>query len=321
LDRDTIWIADPGDTVTYTIEVVNEGEMICRDITLTDTLSKWLTLISISDDAQLEGNVMRWPLNPLASRGGSKTLTYTCEVDTFLPPWDEMILNSAVVASPEDTFPDNNSVTDTLWVVGLLPPGPQIQASKTRIQPGDSVTVSTMSPIIIESWDLIVFYEDGSVLFDFGDAFIESNPLTPGQWLTVPMEFDDTYMRTGQKQEQVGFVIETTDVWGSVRSDTAFVTIRSSDAFSLDRNVFRPSYDAYLTLKFKLSSNRHATLKIFDISGHHIKDLANRSFLAGWNDLQWNGRDDYGRTVGSGVYLAVLNAGDYKTYHKFIVVR
>ncbi|MBN2102449.1 VWA domain-containing protein [bacterium] len=319
--QDTIWIADPGDTVSYTIEIINEGEMICRDITLSDTLSKWLTLVSVPENAEVEDNVIHWSIHPLASRGGTETLIYTCAVDTFVPPWDEMILNNAIVTAPKDTLLNNNCVTDTLWIVGLQPPGPQIQISKNQIQPGDSITVSAMSPIIIESWDLVIFYEDGSMLYDFGDDFIKSNPLTPGQWITVSNEFNDTYMRTGQKQEQVGFVIETTDIWGSVRSDTAFVTIRSSDAFSLDRNVFRPNYDSYLTLKFKLSSNRHATIQIFDLSGHRIKNLASQSFLAGWNSLQWDGLDNHGRTVGSGVYLALLNAGEYTKAHKFILVR
>jgi len=320
--QDTIWIADPGDTVSYTIDIVNEGEILCRDITLSDTLSKWLTFISDSEDARLQDNTLHWSINPLASRGGSKQITYTCAVDTFLPPWDEIILNQAIVTSPNDTFPDNNTITDTLWVTGVYPPGPQIQTSKDQVQPGDSLTVSAMSPIIIEGWDLIVFYEDGSMIVDYGDAFIESNPLQPGQWVTVTATFDDTYMRsTEQKEELIGFIVETTDIWGSVRSDTTFITIRSSDSFSLDRNVFRLCQDPSITLNFKLSSNRHANIKIFDISGHHIKDLASRSFLAGWNDIQWDGQDDHGRIVGSGVYLAVLDAGEYKKAHKFIIVR
>ena len=319
--QDTVWIADPGDTVQYTIDVINAGEMICRDISVSDTLSKWLALVSVPEGARLEGNVIHWSIQSLTSRGGAASFTYTCAVDTFLPPWDEMILNDAEAVSPEDVNPGNNQVTDTLWVVGLHPPGPQIEVSPLQVQPGDSVRISVMTPIIIESWDLVVFYEDGSTLYQFGDDFIASHHLLPSQWLTVDPEFEDTYMRTDQKREQIGFVIETTDVWGSVRKDTAFVTIRSSDEFALDQNVFRPHVNAYLTLKFKLSSNRHATISVFDLSGHHVTELASEPFPAGWNDLQWDGHDDYGRVVGSGIYLAVLDAGDFKQAHKFILVR
>jgi VWFA-related protein len=319
--QDTVYITDPGDTVSYTIRVVNEGEIRCREITLTDTLSKWLALIEKPEGAEVEDGIIQWSFGPLTSRGGTECFSYTCRVDTFLPPWDEMILNLANVYSSEDTSLTDNSVTDTLWVVGLHPPGPEIQAVPGHIQPGDTVSVMVMSPIHIESWDLQVIYDDGSLINNFADDFIVSHTLNPAQWIHVIPGFNNTFMHTLDKEERIGFVIETRDIWGSIRTDTTFVTMQSNDAFALDRNVFRPRLDSHLQLNFKLSSNRHASLRIYDLSGHHVRELANGSFLAGWNHLQWNGQDDYGHSVGSGVYLAVLDSGEYRKAHKFLVVK
>ncbi|MBN1781838.1 DUF11 domain-containing protein [bacterium] len=319
--QDSVFISDPGDTVHYTIQVINHGEMLCHETTVTDTLSRWVNLIGIPDGADYQDGVLSWTLGPLASRGGFVTLSYTCDVDTFLPPWDEMIINTAHAAASEDLFPGDNTVSDTMWVVGLLPPGPQIQVSRSQIEPGDSVGISVMTPIYIEGWDLVVFYEDGYENRSYADAFISQHDLNPAQWIDIAPVFDETYMRTAQKHEMIGFVIETFDVWGSVRADTAYVNVRSSDEFALDRNVFRPGHDGNLQLRFKLSSNRYATVHIFDLSGHHICELAGRAFLAGWNELVWSGADKSGRFIGSGVYLAVLEAGDYRQAKKFIVVR
>ena len=319
--NDTIYIADPGDTVSYTIRVTNEGEIRCRKITLTDTLSKWLSLIEKPEGATIQDRIMQWSFGPLSSRGGTGTFSYTCKVDTFVPPWDEMMLNYANACSSEDTLTDNNSATDTLWVAGLHPPGPEIQAMPGRIQPGDTVTISVMTPILIESWDLQVLYEDGFLISNFADDFIVSHALNPAKWTNVIPGFNNTFMHTLNKKERIGFIIETRDIWGSVRTDTTFITLQSDDSFTLDRNIFRPRLDSHLQLNFKLSSNRHASLHIYDLSGHHVRELSNRSFLAGWNHLLWNGQDDYGRSVGSGVYLAVLNSGEYRKAHKFLVVR
>jgi VWFA-related protein len=319
--QDTVYVADPGDTVTYTIRVVNEGEIRCREIILTDTLSRWLTLTEKPEGAEVDGGIIQWSFGPLTSRGGTNYFSYTCKVDTFVPPWDEMMLNMANVFSPEDTLLDNNSVTDTLWVVGLHPPGPEIQAIPSDIQPGDTISVTVMSPIYIESWDLQVIYEDGSLINNFADDFIVTHPLNPAQWTHVIPGFNDTFMRTLNKKEQIGFIIETRDIWGSIRTDTTFVTMQSNDVFALDRNVFRPLLDSHIQLNIKLSSNRHASLHIYDLSGHHVRELANGPFLAGWNYLQWNGQDDCGRSVGSGVYLAVLDSGEFRKAHKFLIVK
>ena len=60
---------------------------------------------------------------------------------------------------------------------------------------------------------------------------------------------------------------------------------------------------------------------IYDIAGSHIATLVDGPYLAGWNEPFWQGLNDRGQSVGSGVYVAVYQSGDVKKAHKFIVIR
>jgi flagellar hook assembly protein FlgD len=45
-------------------------------------------------------------------------------------------------------------------------------------------------------------------------------------------------------------------------------------------------------------------LEIFDVSGRHVRTLVDRVLGAGEHRANWDGRDDAGSRVGSGVYFA-----------------
>ena len=45
------------------------------------------------------------------------------------------------------------------------------------------------------------------------------------------------------------------------------------------------------------------SLKIYDISGKEINELANDFYVPGVYDIKWTGVDSYGNTVSSGIYI------------------
>ncbi len=71
-------------------------------------------------------------------------------------------------------------------------------------------------------------------------------------------------------------------------------------------NPFRPS----VTLSFTLAAPAAVELSIHDVAGRRLRRLEAGSFAGGEQRLAWDGRDDAGRSLPSGVYLARLRAGD-----------
>ncbi|MCK4595848.1 T9SS type A sorting domain-containing protein, partial [candidate division WOR-3 bacterium] len=62
-------------------------------------------------------------------------------------------------------------------------------------------------------------------------------------------------------------------------------------------------------------------LAIYDISGRLVKSLVEGEKRTGYYTAEWDGRDDRGKKVTSGIYFYRLEAGDYKAARKLIILR
>jgi len=82
-------------------------------------------------------------------------------------------------------------------------------------------------------------------------------------------------------------------------------------------NPFNPS----TTIAFDVARNEHVTIDIYNISGQKVKTLVNRSFDAGRHTTVWNGDDQTGRQVGSGVYFYRMTAGKYTKTQKMLLMK
>lgn len=75
-------------------------------------------------------------------------------------------------------------------------------------------------------------------------------------------------------------------------------------------------------LLFDLPEPRPVTFRIFSVDGRVVRQLAHRSpFQAGRHVLQWDGRNDAGERVGSGVYFVEIQAGAWQARRKVVRVR
>ncbi len=82
-------------------------------------------------------------------------------------------------------------------------------------------------------------------------------------------------------------------------------------------NPFNPQ----TTIVFTIDRPRELTVAVYDLSGHRIRTLASRHFNAGENELRWNGQDDSGCAVASGVYLIQLRERTIIDSQKITLVR
>jgi len=75
--------------------------------------------------------------------------------------------------------------------------------------------------------------------------------------------------------------------------------------FPASPNPFRES----TTLRFALDRKMHVTLVIYDVRGRRVRTLVDRAISAGQHCFCWHGKDDTGKTLAAGTYLAQLNSG------------
>jgi flagellar hook assembly protein FlgD len=62
-------------------------------------------------------------------------------------------------------------------------------------------------------------------------------------------------------------------------------------------------------------------LEIFDVSGRLVRRLASGPRDAGTQSVIWQGRDESGRAVSSGVYYYRLRARDFEETRRMVLVR
>ena len=63
------------------------------------------------------------------------------------------------------------------------------------------------------------------------------------------------------------------------------------------------------------------TLRIYNLLGQQVRVLMRQPMPAGNHRAVWDGRDDVGRAVGSGVYLCRLEAEAFREVKKMVLVR
>ena len=82
-------------------------------------------------------------------------------------------------------------------------------------------------------------------------------------------------------------------------------------------NPFNPR----VTLAFELPRSGEVDLKIYDLAGRFVRNVLSESRAAGRHQFVWDGVDESGRPVSSGVYLAVLVADGRRDTVKMALVR
>ncbi len=92
----------------------------------------------------------------------------------------------------------------------------------------------------------------------------------------------------------------------------------------LDQNVPNPfvvSVSNETTIGFNLASPESVTLRIIDVLGHEVRTLiSGEGRTAGYNTVQWDGRDGGGNLVASGMYFYQLTTPDFTQSAKMQVV-
>ncbi len=171
---------NPGDTITYTIEVRNVGQESLTNITVTDTL--------IAGLAPAPPNVL--------SAGGSFTLTGTYTVPTTNPP--SSVVNTVTVQATGALTSTLYEESDTVSVAVLENPNAQLIVNKTssvpQARPGDTVTytftvqnisTATVTGIYLIDAQLVGATPVGGAPTPDGTGRVDLVDLASGQSVTV----------------------------------------------------------------------------------------------------------------------------------------
>ncbi|MFQ5771851.1 MAG: T9SS type A sorting domain-containing protein, partial [bacterium] len=82
-------------------------------------------------------------------------------------------------------------------------------------------------------------------------------------------------------------------------------------------NPFNPS----TFIRFEVVESAPVILEIYNILGRKIRTLLNENKLAGEYTVQWDGKNDVGADMASGVYIMRLTAGNFVNSIKMVKLK
>ena len=92
------------------------------------------------------------------------------------------------------------------------------------------------------------------------------------------------------------------------------------NGFILLQNFPNP-FNPVTTLRYHLIETSNVNLTIYDVQGREIKSIEMGSQSAGWQSVSWNGLNNAGMQVSTGVYLARLTANDHTGVVKMLFLK
>ena len=158
-----------------------------------------------------------------------------------------------------------------------------------------------------------------------GVTYTPISELIPGAGTSdavIPYAFADAAVPT---VELVYYRLEQIDLDGRITQTSPievilgarFLDLPGEFATSIYPNPFNPS----TTIAYDLPSEATVSIVIYDALGQEVRRLIADTKAAGRYTIQWDARDNLGRGVGSGVYIAKVEAGAFSATQKMLLLK
>ncbi|NOX89902.1 MAG: T9SS type A sorting domain-containing protein [Calditrichaeota bacterium] len=104
---------------------------------------------------------------------------------------------------------------------------------------------------------------------------------------------------------------------GPTAVDEVAGTVRSFKLYDNYPNPFNPSTN----IRFDLPKTTDVHVEIFNILGQKVRTLVNKKMVSGTHTVTWDGKDDRGNTLSSGIYLLKFRGGEFSASHKMVLLK
>jgi len=285
LTPEMVWMPstdpDPGDHVNYEMHWWGEG--IEYDSVLTDTNAVVLP-------RELEDNTQYfWDVITMDSHDGishSTPATFWTDLEPEAP-------EGFALLSPENETTGLSNLPTFLWEIADDP------------DPMDYATYTFQ--IATDSAFTDIAYETNTNV-DVGYELTESLPTdTEYWWKVIATDTDSLSTESAAFKFTVGYV--------SVAEIVALPT-----EFTLKQNFPNP-FNPSTTIRYGLPEDSNVSLVIYDLRGNRVRTFDSGSQTAGWYEHVWNGMNEAGQPVSTGLYLTRLRAGSYTKTIKMLYLK
>jgi hypothetical protein len=195
-------------------------------------------------------------------------------------------------------------------------------------EPSNSVEVTVVLPIP-ENLNYSVSYGDVILDWDAPDTGIvlTSYHIYRDDMIIATTEEENYTDDTGVMGEVYTYYVTALYEGGyeSGASNEVVVEVTSADDLipavtRLDNNYPNP-FNPETTIRFSLHENNKVEIVIYNIKGEKVRELLSSELPASYHTVVWDGRNDRGRMVASGVYLYQMSTSDFSQIKKMLLMK
>jgi len=92
------------------------------------------------------------------------------------------------------------------------------------------------------------------------------------------------------------------------------------DVYALHQNYPNP-FNPTTQIKYDLPEDAMVSITIFDVMGRSIKSLVNIAQSAGYRSIQWDATNNLGEPVSAGMYIYMIQAGEFRQTKKMVLLK
>jgi hypothetical protein len=92
------------------------------------------------------------------------------------------------------------------------------------------------------------------------------------------------------------------------------------DVFALQQNYPNP-FNPVTTIRFDVPQESHIRMDIYNLLGQRVRTLVNSDMRAGYHAISWNGTNDMGKPLSSGMYIYSLHSSEFTSVKKLVLMK
>ncbi len=178
------------------------------------------------------------------------------------------------------------------------------------VHSGDEVTLTWLAPSSTMGLSAYVIYRDGAILYtktrDLATRqFVD--PAIPGDHVYLVKALFGGVYSTPSNQVNVNIVA----------NDDAVATPVLSRMIS---NYPSP-YNRSTRIRYEMVKDAKVSLAVYNVRGQLVRSLVNEVIPTGIHEIVWNGKDNDGNSIASGVYFYHFSTGSVKQVRKTILLK
>jgi subtilisin family serine protease len=264
------------------------------------------------------------------------------------------ITTAAFVSKRQWKDADGNNLTmdpdGELQIGGIADfssPGPTRNPDETGVKPDIVAPGQIIAASLSQNampWELASIFTSNSP--EYPNAFLLSDnthALTGGTSMAAPhvagsvallfekhpnasaIQVKNMLIESTKKDGHVGDVPNENWGWGKLDTYAALLTIPGEEAptsYNL-LHAYPNPFSSNTTIEFEIPKTdniEETTIRVFNILGQKVRELFSETAAAHKNKVYWDGRDQMGYTITSGVYIIEFNSGSHREVKKIAFI-